>query len=71
MPIEGLQGRAVPNGTGPPARGTGNPAQVVVGANRGPRGTAVPNGPGPPAGATGSLVQAAVGAYGGDAEQLI
>ena len=32
VPMEGLRGTVVPSGPGPPAGGTGSPAQVVVGA---------------------------------------
>ena len=38
VPMEGLRGTVVPNGPGPPAGGTGSPAQVAVGAHGGPVG---------------------------------
>ena len=38
LPTECLRGIAAPNGAGPPARGTGSPAQLVVAAYAGPTG---------------------------------
>ena len=47
MPMEGLWRMAVPNGPGPPARGTGGPAQTAVGAYGLLVGDGMPQKPGP------------------------
>ena len=47
VPMEGLRGRAVANGPGSPARGTGSTAEVVVGAYGGPAGDGTSQRPGP------------------------
>ena len=55
VPMEGLRGRALPNGPGSPARGTGVLPRWRSVPMEGLRGTAIPNGPGPPSGGMGSL----------------
>ena len=47
MPIEGLKGRVVPNGPGPPTGGTGSPAQAAIAAYVGPVGDGSSQRPGP------------------------
>ena len=47
MPIECLRGRAAPCGPGPPAGGTGSPAEAVVNAYRVPAGDGSPLWPRP------------------------
>ena len=42
VPLEGMWRMAAPNGPGPPARGTGSPAQKAVGAYGLPVGDGMP-----------------------------
>ena len=67
VPMEGLKGRAVANGLGPPVEATGSPAQAAVRAHGGLAADSISQWPATDAEGTGSPGQAAVGAYGGPA----